>query len=144
MKTINYFTLYNYLIDNEKFNKITALRTIWRVRRLPNEYKIAVLEIIAGNSPHLECEGITLNKLVNEEDMSPLAGVLFLDWFRREPFEASKFMEHERFRTPFEQLEEAELNVAQEAIEKLKQQGIKTTVEIPEDHLSQEDIEINN
>jgi len=41
-----------------------------------------------GNTTDIEIEGFTMQRLINEHDMNPIAAFLTLDWLIREPNKA--------------------------------------------------------
>ena len=49
MKIIKYIQLFNYIVTEEDSNPINACRIIQKIRQLPNELKLAVLDVIEGN-----------------------------------------------------------------------------------------------
>lgn len=98
MKTIQYLKLYSYCLNTEKLTTAETLRVIWRVRQLPNEYKLLVSQIIEDNItslenvPSFECHGVSLKELLEYDMMSPINAILFLDWLRREPSDALQLL----------------------------------------------------
>lgn len=42
----------------------------------------------SGQTPALEVEGYTVDRLMKEHDMNPIASILTLDWLAREPDKA--------------------------------------------------------
>ncbi len=100
MKIIKYVQLYNYLISEEGLDPISAFRSIQRIRELPSELKGSVLQVMQGEFPDLEYHDVSLNELIENEHMKPVRAILMLDWIRREPVVAMRYMETERLRAP--------------------------------------------
>lgn len=151
MKTIKYIDLYNYYKDTEKLNLTETLRNIWRVRQLPTEYKVLIAEILEGKVPQFECNGITLEELTIKDKMTRISAVLFLDWVRRDPLEAMRFMHTDRLRTPLSPLSKAASEMMDEVISKIEDKNaeIKNDTqeimeEISKEDKSEEDIEVNS
>lgn len=98
MKTIQYLKLYDYCLNEEKLTNFETLRVIWRVRQLPNEYKLLVSQVIENDITSLEnilsfeCNGVSLKELLEYDMMSPINAILFLDWLRREPSDALQLL----------------------------------------------------
>lgn len=119
MKVIKYIQLYNYLMSEEGLNPISAYRSIQRVRKLPVEMKQAVVGILNGEMPALEYHDVTLGELTEKEHMKPIRALLMLDWIRREPAVAMRYLETERLRAPM-QFSEADQDRVKAALERLK------------------------
>lgn len=146
MKNINYIKLYNYFREVEGLSYKASLRNIWRVRKLPNEFKNVILEIIEDrfyNVGNFSVDGVTLRFLVEEEQMKCIQAVFLLDWMRREPVNACAFMASKRYRSVIQPLSEDERNEIRNALDKARIQTGKDvgTWCTPEDK-SGEDIEI--
>ncbi len=97
---IKYIQLFRYLMNREGLSAIEAYRSIGRIRKLPTELKQAVYDVLNSLSPIIEYEGVSYEELVNEDEMSPIRAILMLDWIRREPIAATKYMAKERLRSP--------------------------------------------
>lgn len=135
MKIIKYIKLFDYIISNEDSNIIDACRTIQKIRQLPDELKLAVLDVVEGKIPYIEFHDISLEELINNDKMKPVRAILMLDWIRREPAIAMRYMEIERHRAP-----QTITDSDKEMLEKvLKRLNAKDTC-IAEDN--KEDIEI--
>lgn len=150
MNKISYQKLYKYYTEVEELSVSATLKNIWKIRRLPQEFKIVVAQIISKvidkqdvSITNMELHGVTLQELVENDGMTRMGAVLFMDWLRREPHEAMEYMRREQFRTPLEPLNDEQLDIVQQAIENLKKAGAKNLpVEEYEDDTLETDIEI--
>ncbi len=97
---IKYILLFNYLIKKEGLSAIEAYRNIERIRNLPPKLKQAVFDVLNSLIPDIEYEGVSYKELVDEDDMAPIRAILMLDWIRREPIAATKYMAKERLLSP--------------------------------------------
>lgn len=101
MRILKYIRLYGYLVVEEDHNPLSACRIISYVRKLPFELKLAVLDIVEHKIPDLEINGVSLSELIEKDDMKPVRAILMLDWIRREPAVALRYMSRERLMAPF-------------------------------------------
>ncbi len=122
MKIIKYIQLYNYLISEEGLNPISAYRSIQRIRVLPSELKNTILQVMQGEFPNIEYHDVTLNELIENEHMKPVRAILMLDWIRREPAVAMRYMETERLRAPM-QFSDSDKDKIKKALERLNSKG---------------------
>lgn len=122
MKILKYIQLYNYLVSEEGLNPISAYRSIQRIRVLPSELKNSVLQVMQGEFPNIEYHGVTLNELIENEHMKPVRAILMLDWIRREPAVAMRYMETERLRAPM-QFSDSDKDKIKKALERLNSKG---------------------
>lgn len=100
MKIIKYIQLYTHLIEEEGLNPISAYQSTLRVRKLPVELKDAVLQVLDGMCPEVEYHEVTLRELIEKDEMKPIRAILMLDWIRREPAIAMRYMAFERLHAP--------------------------------------------
>lgn len=114
MKIIRYISLFRYLIEDEGLNPASAYRNIQRIRKLPREFKQAVFDILSSYVPDIEVEDVSFRELTEDDGMKPIRAILMLDWLRREPAVAIRYMATERLRSPMvglpEQKVEEEVN----------------------------------
>lgn len=120
MKLIKYIQLFKYLIEEEGLNAFSAYQSIQRVRKLPVEFKEAILMVLEGNLPQLEYQEITLEELTEKERMKPIRAIMMLDWIRREPAVAMRYMETEKLRAP-QTITESDRKKVEEALNGLRQ-----------------------
>lgn len=117
---IKYIRLYNYLTQDEKLSSRAALRNILRIRKLPVEYRKAIVDIMDGLIPYVSCNNITLDELINKDGMSPVRALLFLDWVRKEPANAIKYMAKDTLRDIHPMLSDTENEALNKDIERLR------------------------
>ena len=84
----------------------------------------------------LEYHGISLNELIGNDKMKPVRAILMLDWIRREPAVAMRYMEKERYRAP-QAVTESDKEMLKKVLEKLNAKDQDTDKED-----NKEDIEI--
>lgn len=100
MKVIKYIQLYTYLTKEENHSPIKSVRIISYVRKLPVDFKSAIFAIIEHKIPDIEINGITLHELMEKDNMKPIRAIFMLDWIRREPRVAFRYMSRQRFSVP--------------------------------------------
>ncbi|MBR3918573.1 MAG: hypothetical protein IKJ59_07545 [Clostridia bacterium] len=135
MKIIKYIQLFNYIVTEEDSNPINACRVIQKIRQLPDELKLAVLDVVEGKIPYVEFHDISLEELINNDKMKPVRAILMLDWIRREPAIAMRYMEIECHRAP-QTVTDSDKEMLEKVLEKL---NTKDTIIAEE---NKEDIEI--
>lgn len=91
---MNYIELLNYLMskDGEDLSFVQAVRNIGRIRKLDSEIKKALISFVnTGKCSHTEA-GVCFTELVGGERMKPIRAFLMLDWLKREPITALKYL----------------------------------------------------
>lgn len=91
---MNYIELLNYLMskDGEDLSFVQAVRNIGRIRKLDPEIKKALISFVnTGKCSHTEA-GVCFTELVGGERMKPIRAFLMLDWLKREPITALKYL----------------------------------------------------
>lgn len=142
MKIIEYTKLYEHLTQNENLSSWEAIRNISKVRKLAPEILKALKDWNYGAVPEISVNGVSYAELTEVEDLKPIQAFLMLDWLKRDPVAAMRFMETERLRSPIKPLSDKEKQIVGDAIMKLKEQGVKAKEEKPiesVDELSAED-----
>lgn len=129
MKIIEYSKLYNHLTQVEHLRPWEAICNIAKVRKLAPEILKAIREWSYGIVPEISINGVSYAELTEEEDLKPIQAFLMLDWLKRDPVAAMRFMETERLKSPIQPLSKDERNTVNEAIKRLKEQGVKTQEE---------------
>lgn len=134
MKIIKYIQLFNYIVAEEGSSPINACRTMQKIRQLPDELKLAVLDLLEGKIPYLEYHDISLDELINNDRMKPIRAILMLDWIRREPAVAMRYMETERYRAP-QTITESDKDMLKKVLEKLNSKEVCDDVEKNKDDI---------
>ncbi len=91
---MNYIDLFCYLIsrDGEGLSIGQAIRNIGRIRKMAPEIKSALKRYIdSGKCSHSEA-GVSFTELIGSEGMKPIRAFLMLDWLKREPIAALKYL----------------------------------------------------
>ena len=118
MKIIKYIQLFNYIVTEEDSNPINACRVLQKIRQFPDELQLAVLDVVEGKIPYVEFHDISLEELINNDKMKPVRAILMLDWIRREPAIAMRYMEIERHRAP-QTVTDSDKEMLEKVLEKL-------------------------
>lgn len=119
MKVIKYIQLFNFLIKEEELDLLNASRTIRKIRQLPDALKLAVWNVLEGKVPFVEYYEVTLQELIDNEQMKPIRAILMLDWLRREPAIAMRYMETERYKAP-QKVTDSDKEMLQQVLKKLQ------------------------
>lgn len=96
MESISYTKLYNYLRNDEDMSKLETIRTIQRIRKIAPEIRLALIQYLKGIPVDISVCGVTFKELVNNENFCATRAFLFLDWLKREPQAALRYMAIER------------------------------------------------
>ncbi len=147
MNKINYIKLYKYYKEEEGLSKAESLRNIWRTRNLPKKFKELVAAIIEGKISTIrdfQVDGISIRSLHNDEDMTWMQSVFFLEWLSREPANARAFMSSRRFRDPIIIDDETkdDIKAALERLKSKREEHIQAIM-VPQDE-SEKDIDIES
>ena len=97
MASISYIKFYTYLVEEAELTPLEAIRTINRVRNLDPQIKNALIDWFNQEDVSLTISDISFDELVNDEGFTPIRAFLFLDWIKREPAQAMRYMAIERF-----------------------------------------------
>lgn len=147
MKKINYRKLYIYFSEKEGLSTIECLRNIWRTRNLPKEFKELIYEILEGKASSIKefsVDGISLESLYRDENMTLIQSVFFLEWLHREPYNARIFMASRRFREPLNIDSDTKNIINDKLKQKDSESGEKTKrITVPEDK-SEQDIDVEH
>lgn len=110
MEIISYISLYNYLTKVECLSNIEAIRSINRIRRLDSQVKKALFVWSTTGEVDLTINDVSFDELTKEEGFSPIRAFFMLDWIKREPSQAMRYMAVERMAMssyPSEELQES-------------------------------------
>lgn len=122
MKIIEYAKLYKYFTTTANLDRKPALRNIWRVRQLPQEYKQLIIEILDDRIPEFECYGITLKELIGDRGLTAINAVLYLDWVRRDPITAVNGLVHAQTHSSLARLTKEDTELVNGTLKELKNQ----------------------
>jgi len=89
---MKYIDIYNYLRDNEELSRVQAIRSILAIRKFAAEIKAAVSEWAKTGKCDLVVEDVSFNELVTSEGMKPIRAFKMLDWLKREPVIAHRYL----------------------------------------------------
>lgn len=91
---MNYIDLLTYLMSSqgEDLRFIQAVRNISRIRKMDDSIKSALNTFLKTGVCDHEESGVSFVELVNDEHMKPIRAFLMLDWLKREPIEAMKYL----------------------------------------------------
>jgi hypothetical protein bacD2_15590 len=73
-----------------------------------------------GYIPDITSNGVSLEELINKDDMTPIRALLFLDWVRRDPSNAFKYMKDDTIYGGMPKLSEEKEKELDDAIERLR------------------------
>jgi len=96
MASISYIKLFTYLTKEEGLGPEEAIRSINRIRKLDNQLKRALIAWLNKESVNIVINGVSFDELVNDENFTPVRAFLMLDWIKREPKQALRYMAFER------------------------------------------------
>ena len=145
MKIIEYIKLYKYFTTTAKLDEKPALRNIWRVRQLPQEYKQLIVEILDNRIPNFECYGITLRELILDRGLTAINAVLYLDWVRRDPTTAINGLVHAQTHASLASLTKEDSELINGTLKELKDQypAVESPYTTPKEDSSKEDIVVD-
>lgn len=122
----NYVKLYQYLINEEELSRVEAARNIKRIMKLDAEIYAAFKQWFLGKQiPDIEINGVSYHELTEDEGMMPVRAFLMLDWIKREPAEAMRYMASGRQRMPIMNLSDSDKEKLKKAVEELRAKGVK-------------------
>lgn len=89
---MKYIDLYNYLRDQEELTRVQAIRSILNIRNLDSEIKTAMSEWVKTGTCNLTIEEVSFKELVSKVGMKPVRAFKMLDWLKREPVLAHRYL----------------------------------------------------
>lgn len=144
MTILRYIHLYSYLTNKENLSRKAAMRTIFRIRKLPQLLKLATIDILDGFIPDLTINNVSLEELINRDGMKPIRAVLFLDWVNREPRAAMQYMVNMEAREIIPELTEEAKERMTANLERLKKDIGEKNVRKIEEQITPHGIEDNS
>lgn len=111
MKTMKYIDLYNYLRDQEDLNRAQAIRSILAIRKFAPEIKAAMLEWTKTGKCGLTVADVSFNELVVSEGMKPVRAFKMLDWLKREPIMAHRYLSQRLMRADLSKVGSAKIAI---------------------------------
>ena len=91
---MNYINLLNYLMNKkgENLSFVQAVRNIGRIRKMDPQIKQSLEKFLeTGRCSHTEA-GVSFTELIGSEGVKPVRAFLMLDWLKREPTMALRYM----------------------------------------------------
>lgn len=95
---MRYIDLYNFLRNREGLNRVQSIRSIWNVRKFDPEIKAAMLTWVDTGSCNLTIADVSFEELTTKENMKPIRAFKMLDWLKREPAFAHRYLAQRRLR----------------------------------------------
>lgn len=89
---MKYIDLYNYLRDQEGLNRAQSIRSIIDVRKFDPEIKKAMLTWVETGECDIVIEDVSFNELISSVKMKPVRAFKMLDWLKREPVLAHRYL----------------------------------------------------
>ena len=89
---MKYIDLYNYLRDQESLTRVQAIRSILHVRNLDPEVKSAMGVWAKTGNCNLTIADVSFKELVTNAGMKPVRAFKMLDWLKREPVLAHRYL----------------------------------------------------
>lgn len=106
---MKYLELYKYLITEEGLTRVQAIRSINDIRKFDPEIKKALGKWFETQTCNLVVEGISFNDLVIIEQMKPIRAFKMLDWAKREPLLAIRYLAKRPFITDMSKVGSAKI-----------------------------------
>lgn len=89
---MEYLDLYNYLRDQEELTRVQAIRSIMDIRNLNIDIRAAIGKWVKTGQCDLSVADVSFNELVSEVKMKPIRAFKMLDWLKREPVLAHRYL----------------------------------------------------
>lgn len=106
---MKYFELYKYLIDEEGLTRVQAIRSINDIRKFDPEIKKALAAWFESKQCNLVIEGVSFEKLITTLEMKPIRAFKMLDWVKREPFLAIRYLARRSFKADMSKVGSAKI-----------------------------------
>lgn len=95
---MRYLDLYKFLRDNEGLTRVQAIRSILDIRRFDVEIKKALSQWFETGICDLIVADVSFEELTINEDMKPIRAFKMLDWLKREPAFAHRYLAQRRLK----------------------------------------------
>ncbi len=95
---MRYLDLYNFLRNKEGLNRVQSIRSIIDVRKLDHEIKTALIKWFDTGTCDLIIEDVSFVELITKENMMPIRAFKMLDWLKREPAFAHRYLAQRKLR----------------------------------------------
>lgn len=89
---MKYIDLYYYLRNHEKLSRVQAIRSIITIRHLDPEIKKAMSEWSKTGTCDLTVAKVSFRELITKLGMKPVRAFKMLDWLKREPVIAHRYL----------------------------------------------------
>ena len=120
MKVKEYYSLYEYL-RSQNYNYSEAIFMIKKLRNLDEEvFAMFKLWFVEKQTPNLTINDVSFSDLIKKEEMSPVEAFLMMDWIKKEPVEAMKYMAFHRHRGDIQPITEEEARLLRKAASELE------------------------
>ena len=96
MSKIKFTDLYRKVKEYGNGKHWIDIYNAWKLRNADQEIKEALYMWLEDGMPSLTIYGVTFSELINSDSMNPIQAFLFMDWLKREPINASRFMSEEK------------------------------------------------
>lgn len=98
---MKYIDLFNFLVskEGEQLSVVQAIRNIMRIKKIDPSIKQAMETYFATGKCGYTEAGVSFTELVHKEKMKPVRAFLMLDWLKREPITALKYLALRDFHT---------------------------------------------
>lgn len=108
---MKYIDLYNYLRDQEGLNRAQAIRSILAIRKFAPEIKDAMSEWTKTGKCDLKIAEVSFSELIVSEGMKPIRAFKMLDWLKREPIMAHRYLSQRLMRADLSKVGSAKIAV---------------------------------
>lgn len=116
MKIIEYAKLYKKVKEYSNGKHWIDLYNLWKLRNLDAELKEALLIWLEDGVPTVVIHDVSFVELITSESMNPIQAFLYLDWLKREPVRAIKYMTDDRYEVGIKKLKQSDMERLDEII----------------------------
>ncbi len=117
---------YRYLFTNlvKDFGFVDSVKFINRIRKFSPKLLDALYMYQEDETiPEIEVKGVSLNELIEKEQMSPIGAFIMLDWIEKKPKDAFDYMYKYRHSDPFPVLNDVQRAILSEHVKELKEES---------------------